>query len=108
MTKTPREPRMKRKVVAGEPGYGPFNVPLTPAEREVLEAIEDMRDRLAALKGKLRQLPKHACAPPEKYDPDRMENFKEIETALSELEATLRWIPGGAYRFAADEEQGPR
>ncbi|HSX22572.1 MAG TPA: hypothetical protein VLE97_07350 [Gaiellaceae bacterium] len=95
--------KMKRKVIAGEPSYGPFNVPLSPAERDVLGSIEDLRGRLAALKGKLTQLPKHACAPPENYDPDRMENFKEIETALSELEATLRWIPGGAYRFAADE-----
>jgi hypothetical protein len=97
--------KMKRKMVAGTPGYGPFNVPLTPQEREVLGAIDDMRDRLAALKGKLRQLPKHACAPPEKYDPDNMENFAEIETALTELESTLRWIPGGAYRFAEDEDR---
>ena len=95
---------MKRKVRVGDLSHGPFNVPFTEAERQVLREIDEVRERVERIKANLRQLPKHACAPPKNYDPDQMAMFKDIRTALDDLEAHLRWIPGGAYRFAEDEK----
>jgi hypothetical protein len=94
---------MKHKVRVGDLSHGPFNVPFTDQERAVLHEINDLRTRVTCLKALLRELPQHACAPPEKYKPDRMEEFEDLERALGSLEAQLRWIPGGTYRFAEDE-----
>jgi len=96
---------MKRRLITGDTREYPFNTHFTDQEREVLGSIDDLRARVEALKAKLRELPHHACAPPENYRPDRMEEFTDIASALASLEQQLRWIPGGAYRFAADEKQ---
>ncbi len=93
---------MARKAITGDLSYGPFNVPFTKQERRALHAIDDLRARIESLKVDLRELPIHACAPPENYAPERMEEFVAIARSLLDLEARLRWIPGGAYRFDAE------
>ncbi len=96
---------MKRRLITGDTREYPFNTHFTDHERQVLRTISDLRARVESLKAELRKLPHHACKPPEKYRPDQMEEFPALEEALASLEDQLRWIPGGAYRFAADERQ---
>lgn len=94
---------MKKRLITGDTSEYPFNTHFTDQERQVLRMIDDLRERATSLKAALRKLPHHACKPPENYKPDRMEEFPAIEEALDSLEKQLRWIPGGAYRFEADE-----
>jgi len=94
---------MKRRLITGNTHEYPFNTHFTPQEIEVLRAISDLKERVTGLKARLRTLTHHACVPPEKYRPDQMEEFETLTGALTSLEEQLRWIPGGAYRFAADE-----
>jgi hypothetical protein len=96
---------MKRRLIAGDTREYPFNTSFTDQERHVLRMIDNLRARVKGLKIAMSKLPQHACAPPENYKPDRMEEFPSIEEALARLEEQLRWIPGGAYRFAADERE---
>jgi hypothetical protein len=97
--------REKTRVIAGDTSQYPFNTSFTDHERHVLRQIRDLRARVNHLKAQLGELPRHACKPPENYKPDRMEEFTDIKSAIDSLEDQLRWIPGGAYRFAADEHQ---
>jgi hypothetical protein len=94
---------MKRRLIAGDTREYPYNTPFTDQERHALRMIDNLRARVKGLKTALRKLPQHASAPPENYKPDRMEEFSSIEEAIISLEEQLRWIPGGAYRFAVDE-----
>jgi hypothetical protein len=98
---------MKRKARPRDLSHGPFNVPFTARERQILRSINDLRTRTAELRADLHRLPVHACAPPENYRPDRMEEFSDIEQALGSLESRIRWIPGGTYRFEEDEGRLP-
>lgn len=97
--------REKTRVITGDTSRYPFNTHFTDHECQVLRQIRDLRERVDHLKALLRELPQHACKPPENYKPDQMESFMDIEGAIDSLEDRLRWIPGGAYRFAADEHQ---
>jgi hypothetical protein len=96
---------MKRRLIAGDTREYPFNTPFTNQEHHVLRMIDNLRARVKGLKAAMGKLPQHACKPPENYKPDRMEEFPSIEEAIASLEEQLRWIPGGAYRFATDEHQ---
>lgn len=95
--------RMKTRLITGDTSQYPYNTHFTDHERQVLRMVADLRTRATSLKKALRKLPYHAHKPPENYDPDDMEEFSEIADALDALESQLRWIPGGAHRFAADE-----
>ena len=95
--------RMKTRLITGDTSQYPFNTHFTDHERQILRMIDDLRAKAEGLKVALRELPHHACKPPENYKPDRMEEFSDIKDALDSLEDQLRWIPGGAYRFAAGE-----
>jgi hypothetical protein len=97
--------RTMNPVHTGDLSHGPFNVPFTDQERKVLHAINDLRSQIEGLKADLRELPIHACVPPENHKPDHMEEFKDIAEALYSVESHLRWIPGGAHRF--EEEPLP-
>ena len=95
---------MRDKVRAGDPNFGQFNVPFTRRERHALRSIAELREQVKCLKSELRELSIHAHAPSRNHDPDDIEEFSEIDGAIDNLEAHIRWIPGGRYRFAADEE----
>ena len=87
------------KLKAGDRSVYPFNHAFTAQERRVFQRIEEVRTATRELKDELVRTPKHACAPPENYDPARIEGFEQIEQSLDDLDLHLRWIPGGAYRY---------
>jgi hypothetical protein len=89
-----------RKLQAGDLTVHPFNHPFTDQEKKVFQLIEQLRVTTAALKKELKRTPIHACAPPENYKPSEMEPIVEIEQGLESLDLDLRWLPGGAYRYA--------
>ena len=87
------------KLKVGDRSVYPFNHPFTEQERRVFQRIEEVRAATRALKDELVRTPKHACAPPENYDPAQVEEIATIEQNLDDLDLHLRWIPGGAYRY---------
>lgn len=92
-------PKVFKVVTAGDRSVYPFNNAFTEQERRVFQIIEQLRTSMIALKRELAQTPHHACAPPENYDPQKMEVIQAIEESLDSLNLQLRWIPGGAYRY---------
>lgn len=93
---------MKRavtKLKAGDRSVYPFNDAFTDQERRVFQHIEEVRVATRALKKELARTPVHACAPPENYNPAKMEGLEQIDETLDDLDLQLRWIPGGAYRY---------
>jgi hypothetical protein len=88
------------KIKAGDRNVYPFNHDFTDQERKVFQLIEEVRTATHALKAELVRTPVHACAPPENYDPAKIEEIAQIEQSLDDLDLQLRWIPGGAYRYA--------
>jgi hypothetical protein len=90
-------------ITAGDRSVYPFNHTFTEQERRVLQIIAQLRTSMITLKRELAQTPHHACAPPENYDPRKMEEIQTIEESIDSLDLQLRWIPGGAYRYAPEE-----
>jgi hypothetical protein len=88
-----------KKIKAGDRSEYPFNHAFTDQERLVFQLIEQARAAMTALKADLARTPVHACAPPENYEPAKLEEIATIERGLDDLDRRLRWIPGGAYRY---------
>ena len=91
--------RSVTKLKAGDRSVYPFNHAFTDQERKVFQLIEQVRGATRTLKEALVRTPKHACEPPENYDPAKIEEIASIEQSLDDLDLNLRWIPGGAYRY---------
>lgn len=90
---------MIKKITAGDTSTYPFNNAFSSQERKVFAIIEQLRTTMTTLKRELKQTPKHAHAPAENYNPNKMGAIEDIETSLDNLEINLRWIPGGVYRY---------
>ena len=87
------------KVKAGDLSQYPFNHAFTAQERRVFLRLDQMKALLKDLKHELARTPRHACNPPENYDPTDLEEIRDIEEAIHSLDLDLRWIPGGVHRY---------
>ena len=88
------------KVKAGDRSVYPHNHAFTDQERKVLQLVDQLRTTLGTLKTELARTPIHAHKPPANHDPEDTEEIQDIEAAIDSLDRTLRWLPGGVYRYA--------